>query len=86
MENHYIKNRFFLQKRELLDNKSILKDIPISIIQADYDLLCPPINSSLFSKGLPNIKIIQAHGAGHYVSDPGVKELMKKEIDELQYI
>ena len=86
LENHYIKNRFFLQKRELLDNKSILKDIPISIIQADYDLLCPPINSSLFSKGLPNIKIVQAHGAGHYISDPGVKELMKKEIDELQYI
>ena len=86
MENHYIKNKFFLQKRQLLDNKSILKDIPISIIQADYDLLCPPINSSLFSKGLPNIKIIQAHGAGHYVSDPGVKELIKKEIDELQYI
>ena len=55
-------------------------------IQADYDLLCPPKNSSLFSKGLPNVKIIQAYGAGHYISDPGIKELMKKEIDVLQHL
>ena len=86
LENHYINNHFFLKSGELLNNKNKLKDIPISIIQADYDLLCPPINSALFCKGLANIKIIQAFGAGHYISDPGVKELMKKEIDELQHL
>ena len=51
--------RFFLATGNKVAEQSILKDIPISIIQADYDLLCPPINSSLFSKGLPNIKIIE---------------------------
>ena len=44
--------------------------------------LCPPINSLLFSKGLPKAKVIKAYGAGHYISDPGVKDLMKQEIDE----
>ena len=84
LENHYIKHNFFLKKRQLLDNKKKLKDIPISIIQAEYDLLCPPINSFLFSRGLPKTKIAQAHKAGHYISDPGIKELMKQEIDALQ--
>ena len=46
--------------------------------------LCPPINSLLFSKGLPKAKVIKAYGAGHYISDPGVKDLMKQEIDGLQ--
>ncbi len=85
LENYYIKNNFFLKKNQLLDNKNSLKNIPISIIQGDYDLLCPPINSFLFSKNLPRVKIIKAYEAGHYISDPGIKELMKKEIDELQY-
>ena len=41
-------------------------------------------NKLIFSQGLPKLKIIQAYTAGHYISDPEVKELMKKEIDELQ--
>ncbi len=84
LENHYIHNHFFLEKKQLLLNKNTLKDTPISIIQADYDLLCPPINSFLFSKDLPKVKILRAHEAGHYISDPGIKELMKDEINELQ--
>ena len=67
-----------------MENRKVLKDVPISVIQGGYDLLCPPINSFLFSQGLPKLKIIQAYTAGHYISDPEVKELMKKEIDELQ--
>ncbi|MBF97119.1 MAG: prolyl aminopeptidase [Pelagibacterales bacterium] len=86
LENHYIKNNFFLKNNQLLNNKKLLYKIPISVIQGEYDLLCPPINSFLFSNNLPKVKIIKAYEAGHYISDPGIKELMKKEIDELQYI
>ena len=43
-----------------------------------------PINSFLFSENLPLTKIFIASEAGHYISDPGIKKLMKKEIDELQ--
>ena len=85
LENYYIKNNFFLKKNQLLNNKRRLQNIPISIIQAQYDLLCPPINSFLFSENLPKVKIIKADEAGHYISDPGIKKLMKKEIDGLQY-
>ena len=47
-------------------------------------MLCPPINSFMLAKNLPMIKIVKAHQAGHYVSDPGIKELMKNEINALQ--
>ena len=42
MEWHYIKNNFFLDEKELEKKKKIIAKIPITIIQADYDLLCPP--------------------------------------------
>ena len=54
LENHYINNNFFFGKRRTIkQEKYFKKNIPISIIQGEYDLLCPPINSLLFSKGLP---------------------------------
>ena len=84
LENHYIKNKFFFKKNQLINYKKRLINIPISIIQGEYDLLCPPINSFLFSENLPLTKIFIASEAGHYISDPGIKKLMKKEIDELQ--
>ena len=84
LENHYIKNSFFLRNNQLLDCKNKLDNIPISIIQGEYDLLCPPINSFLFSLNLPKVKLIKAPESGHYISDPGIKQLMKKEIDDLQ--
>ncbi len=42
LEWHYIKNNFFLKPNQLLKYKNKLSKIPISIIQSDYDLLCPP--------------------------------------------
>ena len=38
------------------------------------------------AKDFLKLKIFKAYGAGHYISDPGVKDLMKKEIDGLQYL
>ena len=86
LEWHYIKNNFFFRKNQLMKNKAILKNIPITFIQGNYDLLCPPSNSFLFSQGLPKLKIYYANLAGHYISDPKIKETMVKAIDEFDSI
>ena len=86
LEWHYIKNNFFLKPNQLLKYKNKLSKIPISIIQSDYDLLCPPQTSFNFASGLPNCKIFRIASAGHYISDPGVKEMMKKLLDEYEKI
>ena len=81
IEWHYIKNKFFLLEKQLLKNKSKLKKIPIFIIQSDYDLLCPPSTSYFFIEGLDKAKVCRVEKAGHYISDPGIKERMKEAID-----
>ena len=86
LEWHYIKNNFFFKSNQLLKNKNSLKNIPITIIQGNYDLLCPPATSFLFSKGLPKSKIHYVNLAGHYVSDPGIKEKMVEAINEFDNI
>ena len=86
LEWHYIKNNFFLKPNQLLKNKHKLSKIQISIIQSDYDLLCPPLTSYNFASGLPNCKVFRISNAGHYISDPGVREMMKKLLDEYEKI
>ena len=86
LEWHYIKNNFFLKPNQLLKNKKKLSNIKIYIIQSDYDLLCPPQTSFNFASGLSNCKVIRIANAGHYISDPGVKEMMKQLLDEYEKI
>lgn len=81
IEWHYIKNNFFLKKNQLLKNKVKIKELPIFIIQSDYDLLCPPSTSYFFIEGLNKAKVYKVSKAGHYISDPGIKEKMKEVID-----
>ncbi len=84
MEWHYIKNNFFLEKNQLINNKKVLQNIPIAIVQSDYDLLCPPYTSYSFCDGLKKCKIYRVECAGHYISDPGVKEIMKQILDDYE--
>ena len=51
LEWHYIKNNFFLKPNQLIKHKKKLSNIKISIIQSDYDLLCPPQTSFNFASG-----------------------------------
>ena len=82
MEWHYIKNNFFLKKNQLIKEKKKLENIPISIVQSNYDLLCPPSTSFIFSQELNKTKIHKINRAGHYISDPGVKEKIKELLDD----
>ena len=86
MELHYIKNNFFLKPNQLLKHKKKLSNIKIFIIQSDYDLLCPPQTSFNLASGLSNCKVVRIENAGHYISDPGVKEMMKQLLDEYEKI
>ena len=82
MEWHFIKNNFFLEDNQLHINKFNLTDIPIRIVQSNYDLLCPPKTSYMFIKGLKKAKIININ-AGHYMSDPGIKEKLIEIINDI---
>ncbi len=82
LEWHFIKNNFFLKKNQLEKNKDSLKNLKIFLIQGKYDLLCPPSTSFLFSQNLIKARISSINLAGHYVSDPEVKEKMVEAINE----
>ena len=83
MEAHYIKNDFFLEPHQLLENSYKLRGIPGAIIQGRYDLLCPPAQAYALTQGWPDCKIQFMETAGHSWSEQGVVEAMHLAVNEL---
>lgn len=78
IENYYMANHCFLKEGQLLDQAGKLADIPMTIINGRYDLICPPITAYKLHKKLPRSSLIIVERAGHSATEPGiVAELVK---------
>jgi len=65
LENYYMANNCFLDEGQLLNNADKLKDIPMTIVNGRYDVICPPITAFKLHKKLPKSKLIIVERAGH---------------------
>ena len=83
MELHYIKNNFFMDENEILNNASKLENIPGYIIQGRYDLICPPVNAYNLSQKWKGSKLKIINTAGHSSSDEGIMENMQLSLEKL---
>ena len=83
MELHYIKNKFFMEDNEILNNIKSISNIPSYIVQGRYDLICPPINAYNLSKDWNASEIVFVNTAGHSSSDEGIINNMLHGINKL---
>ncbi|HEY9039028.1 MAG TPA: alpha/beta fold hydrolase [Roseovarius sp.] len=83
MEAHYFSNECFLKGRPLLANAAALAGIPGIIIQARYDLLCPPATSHRLSARWQDVEIRSSGQAGHSLSDGDTAGAMQRAIADM---
>ena len=75
---HYIKDQCFIDGKKILEEVKQLKNIPITIIQGRYDMVCPPITAYELYQCMPHANFIMVPDAGHSASDPTMtSELVK---------
>jgi len=75
---HYIKDQCFIDGKKILKEVKQLKDIPITIIQGRYDMVCPPITAYELYQCVPHANFIMVSDAGHSASEPSMtSELVK---------
>ncbi len=65
LENFYMANACFLEEGQLMDLADKLKDIPVTIVNGRYDVICPPATAYRLHKKLPRSKLIIVERAGH---------------------
>lgn len=82
LENHYMTNQCFFKEGQLLDNAGKLADIPVTIINGRYDMICPPITAYKLHKKLPKSKLIIVEKAGHSAWEPPMIKALVMATDE----
>ena len=67
IENHYFVNRGFLEhENQLIESGiDIIRNIPTTIVQGRYDIVCPMTTAWELSKNWPEAKLIIAPSSGH---------------------
>ena len=81
---HYATNRFFLEEGQLLGDADKLRDIPITIINGRYDMICPPVTAYRLHKLLPKSKLIIVEEAGHSEAEPGTTRALLQAVAEFE--
>ena len=80
IENHYFVNKGFLEHENQLIESGIdvIRNIPTTIVQGRYDIVCPMTTAWELSKNWPEAKLIIAPSSGHTAFEKEVThELIK---------
>lgn len=73
MESHYFQNKAWLEEGQLLKKENIdkIRNIPATIVQGRYDVVCPPITAWELHKAWPESELHWTPDAGHGAMEPG---------------
>lgn len=82
MEAHYLLNGCFLPENFILNEAHTLAELPISIIQGRYDIICPPIFAYQLQQQIKTSRLFIVN-AGHSASEIAIENKLK---EELQYL
>lgn len=69
---HYIQHQCFVGNRDLLNEVKSLSNIPTTIIQGRYDMVCPPITAWELHQAMPHAHFEMIPDAGHSAMETGI--------------
>lgn len=81
---HYMANGCFLEEGQLLRDAHKLRDIPVTIINGRYDMICPPVTAYRLHKRLPKSKLIIIEEAGHSEGEPATTRALVEAVAEFE--
>jgi proline iminopeptidase len=80
---HFLKHQCFLAGMPVLDAAHAI-DVPITIVQGELDLVCPPVTAWQLSQCLPNARLRMVGNAGHGAIAGSLAPILREEVDALR--
>ena len=72
IEAHYFVNQMFLPDEYFFDHLKKIRDIPATIIQGRYDMICPITTADELVRLWPDVEYVVVPNAGHSAMEPGI--------------
>ena len=84
IENHYFINKGFLEhENQLIESGiDIIRNIPTTIVQGRYDIVCPMTTAWELSKNWPEANLIVAPSSGHTAFEKEITHELIKATEE----
>lgn len=83
IECHYfVNNCFFSSDSQLLDGVDFIRDIPCTIVQGRYDMVCPATSAIELAAAWPEADFKLIADAGHSMSEPGIRAALLDACDK----
>ena len=85
LENHYFQNDGFLDRDGwILEERHRIADVPATIVQGRYDMICPPHSAWRLAEGWRRADLRMVPLAGHALSEPGISAELVRVMQELR--
>jgi proline iminopeptidase len=85
LENHYFINKAFLEvDGQILADIGKIYQVPGTIVQGRYDMICPPVSAYKLHKAWPKSELRMIGKAGHALSEPGISSELVRTMDRLK--
>ena len=85
-EAHYFVNNLFLAEAPILERMGQILELPGTIIQGRYDVICPPVTAVELSQVWPKSQLRIIENAGHSSMDAGIRKALVGTMEELKKI
>lgn len=83
LEAHYLIQGCFLKPNQLIEDCIKIKQIPTSIVQGRYDMVCPVQSAWDLYQALPNSELIIVPDAGHSTLEEGIVKAITDQADRI---
>ena len=80
IEAHYFRNRCFLAERQLLRGVERIRNIPATLVQGRYDMVCPMEFTLRLSRAWPELQL-RTVLAGHSAFDAAIVDALVEATD-----
>ncbi len=85
LENHYFIHRGFLEEDgQILRDAGRLADIPGTIVQGRYDMICPPVSAFALSERWARADLRMMGLSGHALSEPRITAELVRVMDRFR--
>ncbi len=85
LENHYFSNAGFLEHDGwILENLDPIANVPGTIVQGRYDMICPPKSAYELTARWPASRLVIVPRAGHALSEPSITAELVRTMDALR--
>jgi len=85
LENHYFIHGGFLDGDDhIVENMPALADMPGTVVQGRYDMICPPASAWRLAAHWPRADLKLVGQAGHALSEPGISAELVQVMNRLK--